>query len=103
MYVSSGRQAEIALSGRPVFLLLYADDIVVLSISAEQAHLTANRACECVDAHGLSLKVPKCAVMHISKTKARLQSPPSLFIVRREVEKVTQFTYLVAMVNSSDN
>ncbi|GAV00583.1 hypothetical protein RvY_11410 [Ramazzottius varieornatus] len=103
LYVSAGRQAEITLGGRPGLLLLYADDIVILSISAEHAQLTINRVCEYIKTLNLSLNVPKCAVMHISKTKTRLQSPPSLFIEQTEVEKVTQIKYLGATINSSNS
>ncbi|GAV06185.1 hypothetical protein RvY_16212 [Ramazzottius varieornatus] len=103
MYVSAGRQAEITLGGRPVFLLLYADDIVTLLISAEHSPLTTNRVCEYIEALGLSLNVPKCALMHISRIKARLPSPPSFFIKQTEVDKSTQFKYLGASINSSNN
>ncbi|GAU94468.1 hypothetical protein RvY_06239 [Ramazzottius varieornatus] len=41
--------------------------------------------------------------MHISRTEARLQSLPPLFIGNWEVEIVTQFKYLGATVNSSKN
>ncbi|GAV03111.1 hypothetical protein RvY_13588 [Ramazzottius varieornatus] len=100
-YVSQGRQAEITLGGRPVFLV-YADDIVILSVSIVHAQLTISRVCEYKKALGLTLNVPKCAVMHISRTKARLQSLPPLFIGNTEVEIVTQFKYLGATVNSSN-
>ncbi|GAV09849.1 hypothetical protein RvY_19322 [Ramazzottius varieornatus] len=95
-YVSARRQVEVTTSARRVFLLLDADDIVVFSISAEHTQLIIDCVCEYIKALGLSLNVSKCALMHISKTKARLQSPPSFFIKQTEVEKVTQFKYLGA-------
>ena len=46
MFVSADREAEISLYDRPIFLLMYADDIVVLSRSAEHAQLTIDRVYE---------------------------------------------------------
>ncbi|XP_055353170.1 uncharacterized protein LOC129599062 isoform X1 [Paramacrobiotus metropolitanus] len=97
-YVREGRVTDIALGDLPVYLLKFADDIVLISENEEELLISVDRLSQFAQEHELIINYAKSFCM-VAKGAIRRQISCHIEIDGRKLEQVPEFRYLGFVLN----